>query len=99
MDQIERYDPPPNPAKLTDSRASSYVREHGDDSWELDALDPTVMAELIEATIRGVRDERLWEAKVEEDREGRRLLSAVSEHWDAIVDELEDGTMFGDSDD
>lgn len=99
MDQIERYDPPPNPAKLTDSRASSYVREHGDDSWELDALDPTVMASLIEGAIHDVRDDLLWNAKVQEDEEGRRLLSEVSQHWDYIVDELEDGTLFGDSDD
>ena len=38
IDQIKRYNPPPNPAKLTDSRATAYVREYGNDSWELDAL-------------------------------------------------------------
>jgi hypothetical protein len=90
MNQIEEYGPPPNPAKLTDSRSASYVQEYGDDSWELDAMDPAVMVQLIETTIHEVRDDTLWEAKVEEDRMGRRLLSAVSEQWDDIVDNLDD---------
>ncbi len=39
-DQVVEYNPPPNPAKLTDSRANGYIDEHGHDSWELDALRP-----------------------------------------------------------
>lgn len=38
MDQVELYNPPPNPAKLTDCRATKYIEEYGDESWELDAL-------------------------------------------------------------
>lgn len=37
MDQIRRYNPPPNPAKITDSRSTAYIDLHGDESWELDA--------------------------------------------------------------
>jgi hypothetical protein len=47
MDQIERYNPPPNPAKLTDSRANGYIARYGSSSWELDALEPTVLARLV----------------------------------------------------
>ncbi len=47
-DQIDLYSPPPNPTKVTDSRASAYMAEHGDESWELDALDPAEMETLIE---------------------------------------------------
>lgn len=39
-DQIDQYNPPPNPAKSTDSRFQGYMDEHGDESWELDALEP-----------------------------------------------------------
>ena len=35
MDQIRQYNPPPNPAKITDSRSTSYINEYGDESWEL----------------------------------------------------------------
>lgn len=37
MYYIEEYDPPPNPAKLTDSRVGGYLDAYGDESWELDA--------------------------------------------------------------
>lgn len=42
-DQIEEHRPPPNPAKETDSRFDRYVAEYGDESWELDALNPQMI--------------------------------------------------------
>lgn len=53
MDQIEEYNPPPNPAKVTDSRADKYIAVHGAESWELDALEPSIIVELIESHIKG----------------------------------------------
>jgi len=47
MWQIEQFAPPPNPAKITDSRAKRYIANHGRESWELDALDPSVLSELV----------------------------------------------------
>ncbi len=44
MDQIQQYNPPPNPAKSTDSRFQGYMDIHGDESWELDALEPQVLS-------------------------------------------------------
>lgn len=52
MEQVEEYQPPPNPAKSTDSRFDAYQAEHGDQSWEVDALPPNVLEELINAAIR-----------------------------------------------
>jgi len=51
MEQIEDFDPPPNPAKLTDPRAKWYVRKFGGVSWEVDALEPTVMTKIVEEAI------------------------------------------------
>ena len=59
-DQIDLYNPPPNPTKITDPRAGVYKAEHGDESWELDALDPTEMEPLIEKTILSFREEKKW---------------------------------------
>lgn len=53
MDQVEQYDPPPNPAKVTDSRFKTYQEEYGDESWELDALEPSVLVDLISKEIEG----------------------------------------------
>ena len=77
-DQVERYDPPPNPAKLTDARASSYIDEYGPESWELDALPPDVLAELIQEHIDALTDHDRLNARIAEQEEGRRRLLKLS---------------------
>lgn len=72
MDQIRRYNPPPNPAKLTDSRAGAYVDEHGYSSWELDALRPDVIDALIREELErrldaGVRERALRRIQARRD--------------------------------
>lgn len=51
MDQVEEFNPPPNPAKLTDSRFEGYAAKFGNESWELGALNPDTIAGLIEAEV------------------------------------------------
>lgn len=51
MDQIKRWSPPPNPAKMTDSRFESYREQFGRTSWELDAIEPGTLAELVSDAI------------------------------------------------
>lgn len=84
MDQVEEYDPPPNPTKITDSRAKGYIAEHGHESWELDALEPQVMADLIRDAIESVREDDLWEEKVEEEEKDKRALSFAANRWERI---------------
>ena len=86
MDQVEEYDPPPNPAKVTDSRSKGYRAEFGDSSWELDALEPSVMEELIEGTIKGLVDDEAWEEQQRKKDEGRRILLSVAENWKKVVE-------------
>lgn len=85
-DQIEQYNPPPNPAKSTDSRFRAYVDKYGEESWELDALDPLVIRDLIEAKIKEIRDQDLWDAAVRVQETERAQLTSVSNDWDAVVD-------------
>jgi hypothetical protein len=83
MDQIQLYDPPPNPTKLTDSRAGGYVSEHGYDSWELDALEPKVLDQLIRDRIASHMDENLMaEAKALQSEHRSRLRDIASEQED-----------------
>ncbi len=88
MDQIEQYNPPPNPAKLSDSRCENYIKEHGEKSWELDALEPRVIADLIRNEIMAARDADKWAASVEKEDEHKRLLKTVSDKWDEITEDL-----------
>lgn len=64
MDQIRKYKPPPNPAKMSDSRALKYVSMHGNKSWELDALDPAVLAALVTTEVNKHIDADLWGDRV-----------------------------------
>jgi hypothetical protein len=84
-DQVQQYQPPPNPAKLTDSRGAGYVAEYGDESWELDALEPTVIGDLIRDAVADVMDDRLWEEAVERESEERAVLEQASERWDDVA--------------
>lgn len=88
MDQVEEYNPPPNPAKLTDSRIASYLDRFGDESWELDALDPATLDALITAEIEAVRDEARWEELADQEEEHRRLLASAARRWSELVEVL-----------
>jgi hypothetical protein len=89
MDQVEQYNPPPNPAKITDSRAAAYIAEFGDESWELDALEPTVMADLIKDAAGAVMDQDAWDEAVEEEEHGRALLNRAAMDWGTVQRDLE----------
>jgi len=90
MEQVEEYEPPPNPAKITDSRAAEYIRVYGRESWELDALPPDVLAGLVRDSILSIRDEYAWQEAVEREETHRRQLAAVSEQWATITENLSD---------
>lgn len=89
MDQIERYGPPPNPAKLSDSRAGAYCAEFGDDSWELDALDPDMMAELVSETVKDLIDDDQWTDDLERLTVGRQKLRAVEDRMEQLLEDVD----------
>lgn len=88
--QVERYNPPPNPAKLTDTRADAYIARFGSSSWELDALEPTVIAALIEAAVDQFRDPDLWAEAVAQEEEGLDLLQQAADRWQDVAAYLGD---------
>jgi len=85
MDQVDQYGLPPNPAKVTDSRYLSYVAKHGEESWELDAIDPPAMVSLTQEAVENLRDDTLWQEAVERENEARRQLRRISRNWERIV--------------
>jgi hypothetical protein len=88
MDQVRRYNPPPNPAKITDSRARGYMERFGNESWELDALDPRTLQTLIRTEIEALMDDEAYETRKEEEDAGRQQLNLVSENWDDVRDHV-----------
>lgn len=90
MDQVETFAPPPNPTKLSDSRAMAYIARFGDDSWELDALDPPVIAGLIRDAIEELRDDDLWRKCEQQQEDDRDKLISLSRRWPEVCDWLEE---------
>lgn len=89
MNQIKKYQPPPNPAKSTDSRFAGYIAIHGDESWELDALEPEVLASLVTAEIESIRNEDLWEEREELEEKGKTSLEKISDNFAEVEEFLE----------
>jgi len=73
-EQIEQYNPPPNPAKITDSRAAAYIRKHGHESWEVDALPPDVMIGIVESAIEKWEEPKIKAAVLRQERKDIREL-------------------------
>lgn len=93
MDQVELYSPPPNPAKITDSRCCAYIEEYGEECWELDALEPSVISSVIQDNVVKYRDEdTFWAVKRKEEDEQDHLSELadyygdIADHWEEIKD-------------
>lgn len=86
MDQIETFSPPPNPAKLTDSRCKSYVDKYGDESWELDALKPRVLNDLISRTISEYADLEYMERVRSEVEIEKEVMNSVCNDWEHLME-------------
>ena len=75
FNQVEEYDPPPNPAKSQDPRFKDYRKKFGSESWELDAVEPNLLVQLIEDEIDLHVNQSTWDMAVEaEERNTQRLI-------------------------
>lgn len=81
LEQVEWFRPPENYAKPDDSRFRDYVARFGEHCWELDALDPQVISDLIEENVRRVRDQELWDRALGEEAEGMDRLDRLIEDF------------------
>lgn len=96
MDQVEQYQPPPNPTKFTDSRSSGYVDEFGYESWELDALEPRVLTALIQNELEDYIDQdrmdqhiRHEQMQIDRMREIADVWSDLDTNWDEVMQLIE----------
>lgn len=74
MAQIRLYNPPPNPAKITDPRAGWYIQEYGKKSWELDALEPKILMQIAENGIRKFLDIDKYNAVIQKEKDEKKAL-------------------------
>ena len=79
FDQVEAYNPPPNPTKLTDSRAVTYIQSFGNESWELDALDPQTLDQMVSDQIDGLLDQDLYDQHLLREEEIKARLEEIAQ--------------------
>ena len=93
MDQIDEHRPPPNPAKMTDTRAKDYVAEYGTKSWELDALKPEVLDDVIKEAIEPYIDRDAWADLEDREEELRAPLAALGDNWEEVKQLMEEAGL------
>ena len=88
MDQVNEFNPPPAPVKLSSSRSNGYIEEFGNQVWELDALEPAIMGQLIRDNVEPEIDQdRLTETNERRERE-KDELKLLSRHYDDAIEAL-----------
>lgn len=83
MQQIRRFEPPPNPAKRTDSRYEKYAETHGNESWEVDALPPNVLQQIIRSRLDELIDVDAMNEEVAREAAERKEAKAEIEEMRA----------------
>ncbi len=89
MEQIEQYNPPPSFAKESSSRFDEYVEEQGtNQAWELDALEPRVIQDLIREEVNPFINQDRWDEAEARGQENKQLLRNLVSNWDDVVELL-----------
>lgn len=87
MNQVQMFNPPPNPVKFKDSRShgpKGYISQFGLESWELDALRPTVLRDLIQEHVEAVKDQEAWDETVRTQELEREKLTMIKDNYASI---------------
>ena len=80
---------PPNFAKENDSRYAAYVRQFGTtECWELDALAPNVISDLVRAELDRLIDQDAWAAAIATENNNRAILAAAANNWSLVKSAL-----------
>lgn len=80
MEQIQEYKPPHNPAKITDPRAKDYVKQFGQKSWEVDALTPAIMTQIVSDAIDEELDHEIYETTLKMERDDQDEIKEIIEN-------------------
>lgn len=77
MEQIRKYNLPPNPAKITDPRSKDYIKKYGNISWELDALSPNVLTGILDSKINELIDIESFNTMIQKEYSDKQKLSDI----------------------
>jgi hypothetical protein len=87
INQVQQFGLPENPVKNTDTRSAAYIGKYGNGCWEVDALEPRTLADIVRAGIMEYFDEDIRKANLDEKKKYenevmgkyRELLNKINE--------------------
>lgn len=82
MEQIDEFNPPPNPAKLTDPRSKWYIEKYGQVSWEVDAIHPDTMRTIVKDQILANMDMGVYKAVLRAEKEDIQKITKIIQDLD-----------------
>ena len=89
-EHIAQYNPPPNPTKLSDSRAAKFIAKFGNSSYEADALPPDVLAQIVRDALSEYVNQDAWDEISDKEAVDKDLLQQASD-WVMEQRENDDG--------
>lgn len=88
-EQIDEHEPPANYAKESDSRYRWYNERTGlDDAWELDALPPNVVDQLLRDQIEAVLDRDKFDSRINAETVNRDKLTTLKNNFERIANNM-----------
>jgi hypothetical protein len=103
-EQVEKFNLPPDmTAKLKSTNRKKFVERHGENVWELEALEPEQLQTILDQAIRAVIDVDAFNAEVEAEAEDAARIEAMRETVRQVLQEadlngLDDDEDFDDED-
>lgn len=88
MEQIDTFNPPPNPTKLSDARATGYIAEYGHECWELDALEPKIITALIKDEVTALADLSLFARVEHQENTDKGNIQKICDRYEEVIDYL-----------
>src|SRR5262249_61192281 len=76
---------PPLPVKAKDRRSAGFIRQHGRDCAEVDALAPSELRNRVEDAILAHIDAAEWERLQEAERLEQETLEEFVRNWDGTA--------------
>ncbi|MDE1821198.1 MAG: hypothetical protein KGJ23_07815 [Euryarchaeota archaeon] len=98
-EQVSEYNLDPAPLKLSDSRASGFAEKFGDEVYELDAIEPNALQDIIRDAVNEHFDDDIFEDREGRVEKGKKLISGILKRRGVhkLLKELEEGV--GDTED
>lgn len=82
IEQVRELNLPTNPAKESDARFRQYRQLYGRHSWELDALSPDYMNDLVKRYAREcITNKEAWKERRATIKATQEKLLAIAENW------------------